>query len=232
MGGAYIQKITKDPYWDEPGITVEGNSWRDLFKKPTEEQFLEYRQKRQMQMLRLAQIRDKQLEDFPYIDHLPLIFSAVRRQSNDHLMTNISVSLFYTYFLAHLCARMTYGPRGYCRENIMKYFKRMAIPNACLWCLFVWFRAPHCQFQNRHTNQIMFPDQVMKNYFDEKYPDIYKDADKQFYHRMMINEYRTTEAAQYVKMAEKREQKIIDHAYRKHILGEPDLTEEELGPRP
>ena len=59
---------------------------------------------------------------------------------------------------------------------------------------------------NRHTNGLVCQDQKMKNYFDLNHPEIYKDADKTFYHRMMVNEYRPTTAAKNVqKVKRKRE---------------------------
>ena len=53
-----------------------------------------------------------------------------------------------------------------------------------MWQLYGWLVAPNCQYPNRGTLQVLGPEMRFKNYLDEKYPEIYRNANKEFYYQM------------------------------------------------
>ncbi len=56
----------------------------------------------------------------------------------------------------------------------------------------------------------------MKNYYDEKYPDIYQDAQKEFYYQMVTYDHK--KLVQEVRPYDKEKFAHNKKAYKKYIL--------------
>ena len=54
-----------------------------------------------------------------------------------------------------------------------------------LLCFRQWALSPYCQYPNKASNQVLDSAQRFKNYLDEKYPDLYENSQKEFYHQMV-----------------------------------------------
>ena len=133
-----------------------------------------------------ARKRDEELSDFPYIDHIPFPFSYVTRQSNDILETYFMKAMVVAPIAGYCMAMLKYGgAQSFSRAQAYSLGKKSFPAIAIYYLGYAWFTNPWCQFPNRGSNQIVTPEQRFKNYLDEKYPEIYENANKEFYYQMV-----------------------------------------------
>ena len=65
------------------------------------------------------------------------------------------------------------------------FCRRFAIFYVPLRTIHSWCCVHTCQFPNAHTNAALEYDTQFKIWFDKKHPEVYADADKDFYNSLM-----------------------------------------------
>ena len=157
---------------------------RELFTEPTEEEFLEYKAKQHSEMMDRAYQADQNLKDFPYIDHIPYVCFQNERQARDVLEMNGTWALWGAFLLGPGIAKAHRGMRTLTWSTRFAYSRRLAVflvPGFVCW---TWFTSAQCQYPNRGGNHVNSLPQRAKNYFDEKDPTIFENAQKEFYYQM------------------------------------------------